>query len=184
MNLAQIITRQHTRLRVSGISEPKIRKAFDVLAQPKKLPKVCRVIYCFEPLEPKPTSKTGAFSVDGARALGEMVQGLFQGALPTVIVLAYPRYTEPAQNAILKVLEESPSWITICLLYTADTTLLSTVESRTVDIIGSSPLGEQTSNARTSQKLTFDQMVRLQKVLAKSAVLPVSWVSDIRKLLK
>jgi hypothetical protein len=112
-------------------------------------------LYCFEPLEPKPESKNGAFTVDGARALAEMVSGLFPVDNPTIIVLAYERYGEPAQNALLKLFEESPRNVWISLLYNPETTILPTIVSRATNLTKSSPFSEQASILGLRQKLNF-----------------------------
>lgn len=184
MNFQQMLLHNHTRVRVADINEKKIRKVFDSCKHSLKNPSGPDIIYCFDPLEPKPKSKNGAFTVDGARELSGMVSGIFAANRPVVVVLAYPKYGEEAQNALLKTLEESPSNITICWLYTGDVSLLTTILSRTVDVSASSPFFEKASINDIRQKMTPNQIIRLQKLLVKAGTIPESWIADFKKAIK
>lgn len=207
MTFQELVAYQHTRLSIPEINEKKIRKVFDELAKPPekvaKKGKAARdgtpasarvtlastgttldIIYCFEPLEPKPKSKNAAFTIDGARALQEMVTGVFASQKSTIIVLAYAKYGEEAQNALLKTLEESPSNVYICVLYTPETIIIPTIASRSFDLFASSPFADKTTVDDFRQKMTPNQIIRMQKLLAKAGNLPDSWITDFKKAVK
>jgi len=184
MSIYKIITRQHTRVNVSKIDKKLIRKLFDKISNLSPDSKQTIIYYCFDNFINNNDAKADkTFKIDDAREFSSMIHTLFNKQNTIIVVLAYNQYTEEAQSALLKTLEETLSNIYICLIFTPETKLLSTISSRTIAISESSLKKEKNMFYHFSQKFSPNQIIRLQKIIAKSSKFPSAWINDLKKIL-